>query len=191
MSTPSPTRSRLDRDAVLAAAEEVLAEVGWADLTMAAVAARLGIRVPSLYHHLAGLDDLRSGLQVRAMATLSAELRTAAMGRSGVAGLVALARVQRGYALAHRESYLGATTEPLDRAAYFAAATPGLEAFLAVIGLPLHDPAAIPAAVSCFSAFHGPIALECAGYFDDSVAPETVFESVATAVAREVCGESG
>lgn len=186
MSEQGGRRPRLDRDAVLAAAAQVVTARGWAGLTMAAVAAEVGVRVPSLYHHVGTVEELRSALQVRTMRRLSDAFRDAAMGRSGTDGLVALGAAQRAFALENRELYIGATTEPLDRTAYFAAALPGLGAFLAVLGLPLDDPTAVPSALACFSAFHGPIALECAAFFADDSSPETTFSTIARAVADQV-----
>lgn len=184
------TRPRLDREAVLRAAEETVGEAGWPSLTMAAVAARVGVRVPSLYNHVQGLDDLRAAVQVRAMEALSAQLRTAAMGHLGEEGLLGLAHAQRAFALRHRDLYLAATTEPLDREAYFAAALPGLEAFLAMTGDGEPGPEAIQRAVACFSAFHGPIALECAGFFDETVDTESTFTAVALAAVRQIAGST-
>lgn len=186
MSAQGGRRPRLDREAVLAAAERVVTTRGWAALTMASVAAEVEVRVPSLYHHVGTLDELRSALQVRTMRRLSDAFRDAAMGRTGTDGLVALGTAQRSFALTNRELYLGATTEPLDRTAYFAAALPGLGAFLAVLGLPLDDPTAVPSALACFSAFHGPIALECAAFFADDAQPDATFATVARAVADQV-----
>ena len=179
-------RARLDRDAVLGAAEAVVAEQGWAALTMAAVAARVEVRVPSLYHHVGTVDELRAQLQVRTMRRLSDAFRDAAMGRSGLEGLVALAEAQRSFARDNRELYLGATTEPLDRTAYLSAALPGLGAFLAMIGRPLEDPGALAAAVACFAAFHGPVSLECAGFFGEDADPTAAFDTVVRAVAGEI-----
>lgn len=46
-------------------------EVGWANLTLAAVAPRLGIRMPSLYKHVAGLGDLKRLVSIRAKSELA------------------------------------------------------------------------------------------------------------------------
>lgn len=186
MDVRAESRQRLDREAVLTAAEAVVAEHGWASLTMAAVAARVGVRVPSLYHHVGTVEELRSQLQVRTMRRLSDAFREAAMGRTGHDGLVALGEAQRSFARENRQLYLGATTEPLDRTAYFAAALPGLGAFLAVIGRSLDDRDALAAAVAGFSAFHGPISLECAGFFGDGADPDAAFSTVVSAVAGEI-----
>ncbi len=44
---------------VVQEAEEVADEVGLANLTLAAIAPRLGVRIPSLYKHVGGMDDLQ------------------------------------------------------------------------------------------------------------------------------------
>src|SRR4051794_25234481 len=49
-------RRRLDRTQVLVAAEAIVDEHGWDELTMARLAAALGIKVPSLYNHVPSLD---------------------------------------------------------------------------------------------------------------------------------------
>ena len=48
---------RLDPDQVLVAAERLVAANGWENLTMAALAADLGVRPPSLYRHVDSLAD--------------------------------------------------------------------------------------------------------------------------------------
>jgi TetR/AcrR family transcriptional regulator, tetracycline repressor protein len=51
-------RAGLTRDAVLAAAADLIGDVGVAGLTMRALADRLGVRPNTLYSHVAGKDDL-------------------------------------------------------------------------------------------------------------------------------------
>ena len=40
---------------IAADAAELVDEIGWEQLTLAAIAARFGVRQPSLYKHVAGL----------------------------------------------------------------------------------------------------------------------------------------
>ena len=91
----SAVRARLGRDEVLAAAEELVDQAGWDGLTMSALASSLGVRAPSLYHHVDGLDALRAELQVRHMAALSDTLLRASVGQSGLEGVRAQALAQR------------------------------------------------------------------------------------------------
>ena len=88
-----PKRRRLDHERVVVAAEAVVDRDGWQDLTMTALAAELGVKVPSLYNHVPNLDALRGELQIRTMAALGAELQRAVMGKSEAKGFVALADV--------------------------------------------------------------------------------------------------
>src|SRR6476659_6492490 len=74
-------RPRLNHEQVVAAAEAIVDELGWDRLTMAALAARLETKGPSLYNHVAGLEDLRAELQQRTIRLLGRDLVAATMGR--------------------------------------------------------------------------------------------------------------
>ncbi|MBD3782249.1 MAG: TetR/AcrR family transcriptional regulator C-terminal domain-containing protein [Micrococcales bacterium] len=52
----------MDRRSIVAAALEVLEDVGLDALSQRAIAARLGVRQPALYHHFASKDDLLAAL---------------------------------------------------------------------------------------------------------------------------------
>ena len=68
------TRRRLDRAAVVAAAELLVDRNGAAQLTVTALANELEIRGPSLYSHVANLEELLSLVQNRALAELGTGL---------------------------------------------------------------------------------------------------------------------
>lgn len=97
--TRTPGRKGLTRDRVVAAAADVADEVGWDHLTLAAVAQRLGVALPSLYKHVDGLDDLRSRIATVALDELADAISAAAVGRSGLDALGAAAGAYRRYAL--------------------------------------------------------------------------------------------
>lgn len=78
---------------------------GPAALTLAAVAARVGVATPSLYKHVASLADLRDLLAVRLFDELTATLTSAALGRSGDDAISALAGAYHRYVLAHPHRY--------------------------------------------------------------------------------------
>jgi AcrR family transcriptional regulator len=59
-------RAGLTETRVLEDAERLADEVGLSQLTLAALAARLGVRQPSLYKHIDGMDGLQRGLAIRA-----------------------------------------------------------------------------------------------------------------------------
>ncbi len=101
---------RLDPDQVLAAAERLVAANGWENLTMAALAADLGVRPPSLYRHVDSLDALRRELRSRMLVELSDAVRAAVMGKSGLEGLHALTGAYRDFAREHSARYLAQGT---------------------------------------------------------------------------------
>src|SRR5205814_2140053 len=94
-------RAGLNAERVAAEAAAVADEVGLDRLTLAAVAQRLGVSLPSLYKHVRGLDGLRRDLSVLSVRELTGVLSAAAVGRSGRDGLVAIAAAYREYARAH------------------------------------------------------------------------------------------
>ena len=63
-------RAGLNRRAVVAAAAVLADEVGWEQLTLAGLAGRLGVRLPSLYKHIDSLDGLRRDVAVLAVGEL-------------------------------------------------------------------------------------------------------------------------
>lgn len=75
-------------EAVIAAAADIADGSGWNEVTPSNVAARLGIKTPSLYNHISGLDDLRQKLAVHASRKLLDRLIDAAVGQSGKAAII-------------------------------------------------------------------------------------------------------
>jgi AcrR family transcriptional regulator len=99
---PTSTRARsLSPDAVVAGALEIADEEGVAAVTLAKVARRLGCHVTSLYTHVNSIDDLHRRMAIVSQSALAQQLWEAALGRSGVDGLYALAHVYRSFAKAH------------------------------------------------------------------------------------------
>ena len=78
---------------------------GLAALTLARLAARLGVAAPSLYKHIGGQDDLTLRVSLLALRRLNAELTTAAIGRSGREALTSIARAYRRFAIEHAGLY--------------------------------------------------------------------------------------
>ena len=67
-------RAGLDTEAVVAAAAGLADDVGLERLTLAGLAAALGIRTPSLYAHVNGLPDLRARMGARGARELAIQL---------------------------------------------------------------------------------------------------------------------
>jgi AcrR family transcriptional regulator len=157
-------RRRHDRAAVVEAAELLVDRDGATQLTMTALAGELEIRGPSLYSHVASLEELLSLVQNRALAELGSDLQRAAMGRSGPDSVRALASALRTFATRHPGRYDLAISQPIDRPAMQAASLAAGEAFVAVIesmGVRMSNELAF----SCLATLHGVLTLERVGLY--------------------------
>lgn len=158
-------RAGLDTDAVVAAAAGLADEDGLQRLTLAALAARLGVRTPSLYAHVDGLGELRARLAERGARELARVLRDAATGRAGADALQAVAWAYRGYARAHPGTYAAMQT-PSARPENEAAAREVLELVVATLrGYRLAPAVEIHAVRAVRAALHGFVTLEHEGGF--------------------------
>ena len=104
----------LDREQVVAAAAELLEADPAGAPTLAAVAARLGVRTQSLYAHVAGADDLRRELALHALARLTERLRTAAIGVAGRDAVGAIVGAYVTFASEHPGLYAASMRAPGD-----------------------------------------------------------------------------
>jgi AcrR family transcriptional regulator len=163
-------RAGLDSEAVVTAAAKLADDDGLERLTLARLAAVLGIRTPSLYAHVAGLGDLRARLAARGARELAATLQVAAAGRSGGDALRAVAVAYRGHAHAHPGTY-AAMQVPSDRPDHQAAGREVVAVIVAVLrGYGLEGEDAIHAVRAVRSALHGFVALEREGGFQLPIA---------------------
>ena len=144
-----------------------LADAAGGEVTLAALAARLGVRPPSLYNHVAGQEELRRELALLGLRDLAARLARAAAGKAADAAIVAAARAYRDFAREHPGLYAATLRAPPtgDLAVRTAA-----EEILAVLGAvlaayDLRDDAAIHAIRGLRSLLHGFVALEAVGGF--------------------------
>ena len=76
-------RQRVDRAQIVQIAVTLADEMGFEAVTLAAGAEKLGIRIPSLYHHVDGLPGLRSAVTLWAYQNLHTALQGAAVGKGG------------------------------------------------------------------------------------------------------------
>lgn len=160
-------RAGLTTARVVTAAIELVDAEGVDQLSLAALAARLNIRTPSLYNHIDGLDALRRLLALQGLRELGAALQMATVGRAGSDALYALAAAYR--AFAHRHPGLYTLTlrsyEAGDSELQQAGRRP-VETALAVLrGYGLEGMVALHATRYLRSALHGFVSLELAGGF--------------------------
>ncbi|MEA2842404.1 MAG: hypothetical protein QOJ69_75 [Actinomycetota bacterium] len=177
-------RAGVNTDVVVAEAARVADEVGFDRLTLAAVAERLGVRLPSLYNHIAGVDELRRRLAVFAVIGLGDAITKAAVGRAGTDALLAVADAYRLWAHTHPGLYQASlrAPEPSD-ADHMAASDAALAVVKAVLaGYGLKDDDVIDATRALRSALHGFVSLEAAGGFGLPRDVDRSFSRLVTAV---------
>ena len=182
---PVTPRKRLDREAVLAAAEALVDRDGWANLTMTALANELGVKVPSLYNHIPNLEALRGELQLRTLRDIGALLNRRAMGRTGETAMRALAESFRRFATEHPGRYDLAMRAPVDRDAFAAASVHAGAALAAVIRSYGIDDTSFEMQLSAFAALHGVLVLEHADFFPPGIDVDRVFELVLDALLAQ------
>jgi AcrR family transcriptional regulator len=160
-------RAGLTPEKVVAEAAAVADELGWDRLTLATVAERLGVRLPSLYKHVASLEALRSGVRAHATRELAEAMTGAALGCAGGEALRAVADAYRDFARRHPGLYEASIPAPAadnpEHVAAAAAALAVIEAILRGYRLEGHD--AIAAARALRAALHGFVHLEAGGGF--------------------------
>ncbi|WP_328652019.1 WHG domain-containing protein [Micromonospora sp. NBC_00330] len=160
-------RVGLNQQTVVREAARLADEVGFQQLTLAALASRLGVALPSLYKHVRGADALAQKLAALATAELATEMTTAAVGRSGGDALRAMADAYRDYALRHPGRYPATqrVPDPADPE-HVEAGERAVGAIFAVLGgYGLTGDDAVDATRALRSALHGFVSLEAAGGF--------------------------
>ncbi len=157
-------------------------EVGADRLTLAALAARLGVALPSLYKHVGGLEDLRRRIAVAATDELARVLGEAVAGRSGAEAVAALADAYRRYAREHPGGYALTQVAPADEAHRAAAERAAQTVFAALRGYGLEGEDAIDATRALRAALHGWVLLEQGGGFALSRDPESSFRRMVQAL---------
>lgn len=99
-------RVRLDKEAVVQAAVELVNAEGAQALTLSRLAEELGIQTPSLYNHIDGLPGLQKDLAVLNAKLLADCLNEAAVGKSGAELFMEVAQAFRKYVKEHAGLYM-------------------------------------------------------------------------------------
>jgi AcrR family transcriptional regulator len=178
--------AKLSRNSIVNAALTFLDREGWDALTINALATQLGTKGPSLYNHVASLEDLRRTVRMRVVGDIIDMLNTVGQGRTRDDAVMAMASSYRSYAHHHPGRYSAFTRMPLDgddpefTEATRAAAGPVI-AVLASYGLDGED--AFHAALEFWSAMHGFVLLEMTGVMGGIVDTDTVFSDMVMRLA--------
>lgn len=162
-----PPRKHIDRQQVLEVSIALADAHGFEAVTLASVAAQLGVRIPSLYNHISGLPGLRHDMALWGLRQLGETMRRAAVGKAGDDAIASIADAYRAFARAHPGVY-SATLRAAspDEPDLAAAAQDVLEIVLAVLepyGFSPDDTLHVIRALR--SLLHGFVDLEIAGGF--------------------------
>jgi len=183
-------RAGLTPTRVVEEGEQIADEVGWSNLTIAALADRLGVRQPSLYKHIAGLDGLRRGIAMRAKNELAGVLERSSVGRARGDAIASMSRAYRVWAMKHPGRYAAVQRAPVpgDVDDEIATANVVRVALDVMAGYDLRDDDAIDAIRALRAALHGFVTLEAGGGFGLPVNINRSFDrlvaGLATAFAR-------
>ncbi|MFG2457151.1 TetR/AcrR family transcriptional regulator [Streptomyces sp. NPDC048523] len=160
-------RVGLTADRLTEAAADLADEVGFENVTLAALAKRFGVKDASLYAHVRNLQDLRTRVALLAGGELIDRIAVAVAGRAGKDALTAFAGAYRAYAL-ERPGRYAATQIRIDQS--LIAGTPALRrtaeityGMLRAYGLA--EPDLTDAVRLLRATFHGYCALESTGGF--------------------------
>ncbi|MGE4353300.1 MAG: TetR/AcrR family transcriptional regulator [Oscillospiraceae bacterium] len=166
------TKRGLDSQTILNAAAELAEEKGLENVSLLQVAEKLGVKSPSLYNHLSGLQELSSGIAKLAISRLEDTIRSAAVGRSKNDALMAIASAYRKFAKENPELYKAILRFPDYNDSSVQEAGHTVVRILYQVMEPYHysKEEAIHF-VRCFrSALHGFVSLEAAGFFQSGEA---------------------
>ncbi|EFH84415.1 TetR/AcrR family transcriptional regulator [Ktedonobacter racemifer] len=160
-------RAGLEYDAIVKAAAELADEHGLHMVTMAMLAAHLGVRTPTLYHYFSGLAGLQRALALLGLQEMTEQLGQAIMGKAGDDAVVALAHTLRDFGRTRPGLYeaTARAPEPGD-AEWQEAGRRGIEIALRALGAyMLSQEDALHAVRMVRSLVHGCVTLETAGGF--------------------------
>ncbi len=183
-------RAGLDRTVVVEEAAVLADEDGFENLSLARLAERLGVRKPSLYNHIAGLDGIRRELVLKGLRELGRVLSSTSSGEDGEAGIFALAEAYRSFVKEHPGLYAATVMSyriyAPDDHELGAAEGEALQTVLSVLAsCGIRDEGAVHAVRGLRAVAHGFATLEYAGGFG---MPVDVDESFRRLVRAFVAG---
>jgi AcrR family transcriptional regulator len=179
-------RAGLNKALVIERAAQLLNEGGPEGLTLAALAASHGVRIPSLYKHVNGMPAIQRGIMLSAKAGLGNALGGAAIGKSREDAIAAMSYAYRRWALAHPGEYPMTQLPPIPGDdADVTVSTEILEIVVAVLaGYSLVGDDAIDATRFFRAILHGFVSLEIGGGFRMAVDLERSFQRLVESVVN-------
>jgi AcrR family transcriptional regulator len=182
-------RAGLNREQVIQAAAELADREGLEALSLAALAAHLNIRTPSLYNHVDGLPGLRRDLALLGLREQNARMGQAGIGRTGADAVLAVASAYREFILTHPGLHaaimLHAGKGAEDDEAIQAASDEAVKIVLAVLSaFNLQGEDALHAVRGLRSIVHGFATLELSGGFGMPISIDESFRRLVQMFVR-------
>jgi AcrR family transcriptional regulator len=188
-------RSGLTRESVVDAASALSDAEGFDAVTLARLAGKLGIRPPSLYKHVDGLDDVRRALSLRGLEDANLRLQRATVGKARDAALRALAHAYWQFAQERPGLYAASLLPAMPGDKEAAAASEMLLGTLVAIlgGYGIRGDDALHATRGLRAIIHGFVSLDAAGGFRLKRDLDESFNRLLAAFARDLAerGTSG
>ncbi|QJU52733.1 TetR-like C-terminal domain-containing protein [Herbiconiux sp. KACC 21604] len=178
-------RAGLTTAAVVDAAARMIDERPDESLSLATLAESLGVKPPSLYKHVDGVEGLRRRVMLRAKGEFADVLTDAAVGTSGADALRAFATAYRRWAESHPAQYALTVRAPRSGDAddeEVSARLAGI-VYRVIAGFDIGGDDLIDAARFVRSALHGFVDLETSGAFELPAATERSFDRAVASVA--------
>ena len=178
----------LELEDIVASAARMADGEGLSATTLTAIAADLGIRTPSLYNHVDGIQGVHRLLAMHGARVLLETFQTAAEGLTGSPALRAIARADRSFAMEHPglyEAFLPAPGPDDDPELYQALAEPVFFVAHVLLEMGLPQSRAIHLIRALRSLLHGFLDLESKAGFG---IPVDVEDSFAVAVELMIKG---
>jgi AcrR family transcriptional regulator len=170
------TRAGLSYDTIVQQAAALADQGGFDALSMATLAAHLGVSPPALYHYFAGLAGLRRALALLGLQKWAEAMGRVVQGKAADEAVLALAQALRDFASVHPGLYEAASRAPDPRdQEWVAAGREVVEIMLRTLSAYHLSPDAARHAIRMLrSAVHGCVSLERLGGFGlPGVAEET------------------
>ena len=181
-------RAGLTPEVVIAAAAALADAEGLEAVTLTRLAERLGVRPPSLYKHVDGLDSVRRALAVRGLREADNRLQRATIGKARDEALFALAHAYWLFAREHPGLYAASLRAPVPEEKDVAAAAGAmLGTVLAVLaGYGVSGDDALHATRGLRAIIHGFVSLDAAGGFRLRLDLDESFDRLLAAFARDL-----
>jgi AcrR family transcriptional regulator len=168
----------IDRTRIVEVAARLADINGLEHLTLAQVAAELGVRLPSLYNHIDGLPGLRRELALFGTRQLLQQLSRSVIGKSSDEAVLAFARAFRSYIREHPGCYAATVRAPAPNDLEQQQTSQAIIDVVVAVLEPyrLHPQAAIHAVRGLRSIVHGFATLEMTGGFEMPLDREESFQ---------------